>query len=371
MKICIAMVLLLAMILLSLFGYFSSEDSLLAYNSEFSSSSSENSLSIYNSEFCDKNCTAFCNEHSGYCDSIQLKINNMCNSYECVVQRLESRRGLGSNDAYHAFCNDYSNFCEGIQVMIVVNDRRLKHELRDRKKDKMMCDVFGCHATKKSSFFMVIDNILVSPCDDGYIRNNALISRYNEEYLLMHYVCIYDVLTYKKILPEQVLPDCEIYNYGSSYGKYIYEIRPGNKVKDWPTESSLFSPDSKCNLDPLIAIFPSGLNSFCFKTRMGIFAYALIGESNIVDIILELKFESIRDHKLKISPYEDYESCLSNLFSIKKKYGYNIIYIDSYNRSEFCNLNLWKGIRIKEQSEKNQFLLEYLIAAPDSCYLTY
>jgi hypothetical protein len=308
--------------------------------------------------------------------------------YEC-----ENRIAKYIKDRNYAavFCPDGLNPCYYIDSVIISREKPiLNHKLRDKKKDKMPCDVFGCSFKEDSSFFMIMKDTLISrydndwesfayPIDVGY-TGEALISRYNKEYLLIsnssyhgygstYYDNKISLKNNKSQHISKILPACKINSYDISIEKQSFLTMPADHLID----KNLFSPDSKCNLNPLIAKLSPKINSLCFRyKKYDARLYTLLKENNIIDKTLELKFESVKDKimndsKLEILALESPQNLLSTLFYIKAKYGYDILYIHSFKQQDFYNLAHWRGVRIKEQSEKNQSLFNFLFDATENC----
>ena len=288
----------------------------------------------------DNQCILQYLKHKDICDSYK----NAMQRYECVKQRLES-------DDYSTFCDDkLSDSCSFVRNSMRIKDENIKIELRDRKNDKLMCDVFGCDMSKDSSFFMIMNDVAFF--SHKYIN----ISRYNKEYLLIRVHIraneMGNVAYVEEILRNN---DGSIWLYGNDCKLTIYP-----KV-------GLYSADSRCDLTTLITALSPKTNSICFIPYITSPEYILKKENNIVNEILKLKSESIKYNRPNLNPTENYEDCLSSLLLIKAEYNYDYMYIYSFNPSEFCDLNNWKGIRLKDQSESGKSLLESILVPTDNC----
>ncbi len=248
----------------------------------------------------------------------------------------------------------------------IIIDRRKKKF----KESKLQCEVFGCDVAKDSSFFMITEY--------------DIISNYNRKYLLMTSEVLSDFMkvAIKKEIPNEILlpnkdsvlirdilPDCKI---KSSRG-----VSVGGKSDP----GSLFYGDSKCDFGPMIKNLSPNADFFCLEYGNDKY-YTLLKEKGSIGKILKLKSENLGSFYEYLDSYtreffnreqdeapeeRDFRLCLAYLYSIEIDYGYDFIYMHPFYQSEICDLNRWRGVRLKEQPGKNM-PLKSLFVVPQNCF---
>jgi len=345
MKKYVIIILLMCITAILLFSYFSSKDSAQTMDGGYVCPDGSDSCTIA------RICRSIKDIKHEYMKNIEgcLKIcNGIDDDFLCIPQ-------IATLSDYP--CKDGSDSCAIAKIKKELLES-LNEITSKREKVKLQCDVFGCNVAKDSSFFMITDY--------------DIISRYNKKYLLVNSdeMSIVEGLLGNPKRKESIELYKKVY-LPNNDSQYVSKILSDCTIENY--ESPTFSEESNCDLNPLITKLPSNTDFFCFryyfdnKKRY----YTLMKENNAIDKILKLKSENLAIHSKYINierfQLEKYRFCLYYLGLARVKYGYDIIYIHSFDNLDICDVNRWRGVRLKEQSKKDMSL-KSLFVVPKSCY---